>query len=234
MPLDQPEPLTLEQRAVLLKNFDAGTSEEDKWRGYYHVLFPNDPGYKSISPCKFLPYPIPNQISPRGDFNWQLLPRRMSKVAAVDHDAETSPKSPDQASQTPESLSIETVPFETGTTATTITTTEQDTATTKPYISTELSTTYYWDPQPDSWDPQLDTTGEPLKNDDAETVDPGLLDPDYTITGVYARYDQSETTLFGPDGVNLFSNPTKHPQRVGEAKIVDDFDQGLTSFEFDL
>lgn len=59
VPLDQPEPLSSEQEAVLVKSFDIGTSEEDKWRGYYHVLFPDDERYASLSPCKYSSLPSP-------------------------------------------------------------------------------------------------------------------------------------------------------------------------------
>jgi len=48
--LIEPEWLNPEQEKVLNKRFDAGTSDEDKWRGYYQALFPDDPKGKDVNP----------------------------------------------------------------------------------------------------------------------------------------------------------------------------------------
>ena len=50
--LYDPEWLTSDQERVLKKGFDSGTSDVEKWRGYYQGLFPDDPKGKDVNPCK--------------------------------------------------------------------------------------------------------------------------------------------------------------------------------------
>jgi hypothetical protein len=52
--LNQPETISSDQKAVFGKLFDTGTSDEDKWREYYHILFPNELTNGLLSPCKLL------------------------------------------------------------------------------------------------------------------------------------------------------------------------------------
>jgi hypothetical protein len=49
--LPEPELMTDEQKDIFKKKFEGGTSEEDKWRGYYHTLFPDDLGWETVYPC---------------------------------------------------------------------------------------------------------------------------------------------------------------------------------------
>jgi hypothetical protein len=46
--------MTTEQKAWFSTNarFDKNVSDEDRWRAYYHALFPDDDGYGTMNPGK--------------------------------------------------------------------------------------------------------------------------------------------------------------------------------------
>lgn len=49
---DEPEQMTPEQELIFLKRFDKGTTDVEWWRGWYQVLWPNDPRGPRMEPCK--------------------------------------------------------------------------------------------------------------------------------------------------------------------------------------
>jgi len=49
-----PEWMTPEQEGVFNRRFDVGTTNEEKYRAYYILLFPNDPKGPSVNPCESL------------------------------------------------------------------------------------------------------------------------------------------------------------------------------------
>jgi hypothetical protein len=48
----KPEWLTTNQERVLNTRFDTNISDEEKWRIYYRVLYPDDPRGQNIDPSK--------------------------------------------------------------------------------------------------------------------------------------------------------------------------------------
>jgi hypothetical protein len=78
--------MTTEQKAWFSTNtkFDKNVSDEDRWRAYYHALFPDDDGYGTMNPGKsnlgpnFLPLVKPydqiklTHLPPHGTQNCKL------------------------------------------------------------------------------------------------------------------------------------------------------------------
>jgi hypothetical protein len=69
---DQPELMSEMQEKVFLKRFDKGTSDVEKYRGWYQTLWPDDPRGAWVDPRKLKPNPFHGLVDLLVGYNYLI------------------------------------------------------------------------------------------------------------------------------------------------------------------